>query len=46
MTRKLVNAIAAFAATAVVCPLIAVAAPFLAAVWAWNETDEDETDED
>lgn len=39
MTRKLVNAIAAFAATAVVCPLIAVAAPFGAAIWAWKETD-------
>lgn len=39
MTRKLVNAIAAFAATAVVCPLIAVAAPFGAAVWAWRDTE-------
>lgn len=39
MIRKLVNAIAAFAATAVVCPLIAIAAPFAAAIWAWNETD-------
>jgi hypothetical protein len=40
MIRKLVNAVAAFAATAVVCPLIAVAAPFAAAVWAWNETED------
>lgn len=40
MIRKLANAIAAFAATAVVCPLIAVVAPFGAAVWAWNETDD------
>lgn len=40
MTRKLVNAIAAFAATAVVSPFIAVAAPFGAAIWAWNETDD------
>ena len=39
MIRKLVNALAAFAATAVVCPLVAVAAPFAAAVWAWNETE-------
>lgn len=39
MIRKLVNAVAAFAATAVVCPLIAIAAPFGAAVWAWNETE-------
>ena len=41
MIRKLVNAAAAFAATAVVSPLVAVAAPFLAAWWIYNETDED-----
>ena len=40
MIRKLANALAAFAATAVVSPLIAVAAPFGAAIWAWNETDD------
>ena len=40
MIRKLVNAVAAFAATAVVSPFIAVAAPFGAAVWAWEETDD------
>lgn len=41
MIRKLVNAVAAFAATAVVLPLVAVVAPFLAAWWIYNETDED-----
>lgn len=41
MIRKLVNAIAAFAATAVVCPFIAVAAPFAAAWWIFNETEEE-----
>ena len=41
MIRKLANALAAFVATAVVCPLIAVAAPFGAAIWAWEETEEE-----
>ena len=41
MIRKLVNAAAAFAATAVVCPLVAVVAPFLAAWWIYNETEEE-----
>ena len=40
MIRKLVNAIAAFAATAVVSPSIASAAPCGAAIWAWEETED------
>ena len=39
MIRKLVNAVAAFAATAVVSPFIALASPFAAAWWIWNETE-------
>lgn len=39
MIRKLANALAAFVAVAIVSPLVAVAAPFGAAVWAWNETE-------
>lgn len=39
MTRKIANALAAFVAVAIVSPLVAVAAPFAAAWWIWNETD-------
>lgn len=40
MTRKLVNALAAFVAVAIISPLVAVAAPFAAAWWIYNETEE------
>lgn len=41
MIRKLANSLAAFVAVAIISPLVAVAAPFAAAWWIWNETDED-----
>ena len=41
MTRKLANALAAFVAVALVSPLVAVVAPFLAAWWIYNETEEE-----
>ena len=37
MIRKIANALAAFVAVALVSPLVAVAAPFAAAWWIWNE---------
>lgn len=39
MIRKLANALAAFVAVAIVSPLVAVAAPFAAAWWMFNETE-------
>lgn len=39
MIRKLVNALAAFVAVALVSPLVALAAPFAAAWWIWNEAE-------
>lgn len=39
MTNKLVNALAAFVAVALVELLVALAAPFAAAWWIWNETE-------
>ena len=39
MIRKLVNALAAFVAVALVSPLVALAAPFAAAWWICNETE-------
>ena len=41
MIRKLANALAAFVAVAIVSPLVAVAAPFAAAWWIYNETEEE-----
>lgn len=41
MIRKLANALAAFVAVAIISPLVAVAAPFAAAWWIYNETEED-----
>lgn len=40
MIRKLANALAAFVAVAIISPLVAVAAPFAAAWWIFNETEE------
>ena len=40
MIRKLANALAAFVAVAIIAPLVAVAAPFAAAWWIYNETEE------
>ena len=40
MIRKIANALAAFVAVALVSPLVAVAAPFAAAWWIFNETEE------
>lgn len=40
MIRKLANALAAFVAVALISPLVAVAAPFGAAWWIFNETEE------
>ena len=39
MIRKIANALAAFVAVALISPLVAVAAPFAAAWWIWNETE-------
>ena len=39
MIRKIANALAAFVAVALVSPLVALAAPFAAAWWIWNETE-------
>ena len=39
MICRLVNAWAAFVATAIAAPLVALAAPFAAAWWIWNETE-------
>lgn len=39
MTNKLANALTAFVAVALVSPLVALAAPFAAARWIWNETE-------
>lgn len=41
MIRKLANALAAFVAVAIISPLVAVAAPFAAAWWIFNETEEE-----
>ena len=41
MIRKIANALAAFVAVALVSPLVAVAAPFAAAWWIFNETEEE-----
>ena len=40
MIRKIANALAAFVAVALVSPLVALAAPFAAAWWIFNETEE------
>lgn len=40
MIRKIANALAAFVAVALISPLVAVAAPFAAAWWIFNETEE------
>lgn len=39
--RKISNAIGVFVAVASVLPLLAFALPFAAAVWAYNETDDE-----
>lgn len=39
MIRKIANALAAFVAVVLISPLVAVAAPFAAAWWIWNETE-------
>lgn len=39
--RKIANAALVFAAVTVVLPLLAIALPFAAAVWAYNETDDE-----
>lgn len=39
--RKIANAICVFVAVASVLPLLAIAPPFAAAVWAYNETDDE-----
>ena len=39
MIRKIATALAAFVAVALVSPLVALAAPFAAAWWIWNETE-------
>lgn len=39
MICRLANALAAFVAVALVSPLAAVASPFAAAWWIWNETE-------
>ena len=40
MIRKIANALAAFVAVALISPIVAVAAPFAAAWWIFNETEE------
>lgn len=40
-TRKIANAALVFAAVTCVLPLLAIALPFAAAVWAYNETDDE-----
>ena len=40
MIRKIANALAAFVAAALISPLVAVAAPFAAAWWIFNDTEE------
>ena len=39
--RKITNAIGVFIAVASVLPLLAFALPFAAAVWSYNETDDE-----
>lgn len=39
--RKIANAICVFAAVTCVLPLLAIALPFAAAVWTYNETDDE-----
>ena len=41
MICRLANALAAFVSTAIVAPLVALAAPFAAAWWAWTHYGED-----
>lgn len=40
-SRKIANAIGVFVAVTSVAPLLAVLLPFAAAVWAYNETDDE-----
>ncbi len=42
MTRKIINAVVAFAATVVIAPLVAFVAPIVAAWWIYHETDEED----
>ena len=39
--RKIANAICVFVAVTCALPLLAIALPFAAAVWAYNETDDE-----